>query len=317
MHKLLLRQLRRCFGAPAEVPAEWQPFLDLVSAAYESADTDRARLERALDLTSQELLARNQQLTTAHQRIDRDYAHLTADLEMAQQVQRQLIPTGAHMVHQLQYYSSYHPAQAVGGDYFDCLAGPGGRVVLLIGDATGKGAAAAMLVAAVKSAALTLVAHQSDPAGLLRRLNTPVRTLGTQGMTLCVLSLAAGTQTMQIANAGHPYPYLLAPGAPPRLIDLAPGLPLGAVGSPGYQATSLRLHPGDRLVLYTDGIVEATDAHGRMFGFERLEAVLAARGAEPARDLIDELLEEVTRHQGPTPPQDDITLVIVDIQAAD
>ncbi|HMA38366.1 MAG TPA: SpoIIE family protein phosphatase, partial [Chloroflexia bacterium] len=298
-------------------PAEWQPLLDLVSDVYEHADTDRALLERALDLTSQELLERNRQLTAAHARIDVDYAQLTADLQLAQQIQRQLIPTGAHTLQQLHYYSSYHPASAVGGDYFDCLTGPGGRVVLLIGDATGKGAAAAMLMAAVKSAALTVVAHQGDPAGLLRHLNTRVRSLGTQGMTLCALSLAAGTRSLQIANAGHLYPYLLGPGAPPRLIDLDSGLPLGSVGSPGYQATSRLLQPGDRLVLYTDGLVEATDAHGRMFGFERLEALLAARGAAPAPELSGQLLEAVARHQGPTPPQDDITLVIVDILAAE
>src|SRR5438046_2783771 len=145
MHKLLTRQMQRVLGRDPVLSEQWERLLALVSEAYTQADADRTLLERSLDLTSQELLERNRQLQEAHAQIDADYARLTADLHLAQQVQRHLIPTGPYTLPGLRFHSFYRPASAVGGDYFDCITSPAGHTLLLIGDVTGKGAAAAML----------------------------------------------------------------------------------------------------------------------------------------------------------------------------
>lgn len=341
MHKLLERQLRRCFGPNATVPAEWRGLLALVSRAYEQADDDRALLEHSLELTSEELLARNRQLEEdiaertraaialraserryrrlsrqlkrAHARINADYARLTEDLHLARQVQRHLIPTGTHAHAGLRFHSSYHPASAVGGDYFDCIPAADGGTMLLIGDVTGKGAAAAMLVAAVKSALLGLAAHESDPAALLLPLNALVRSLSEQAMTLYALSFPPGSGAARLANAGHLFPFLLPAGGPPRLVDVDGGLPLGLLINAKYATNLLPLAPGDRLVLYTDGIVEATNAQGELFGFPRFAALLTAGGHLAAPALAATVLDAVAAHAGAHPTQDDITLVIVDV----
>jgi serine phosphatase RsbU (regulator of sigma subunit) len=255
-------------------------------------------------------------LAEAHTQIDADYRRLTEELELARQVQNRLIPLGTHHLPGLRFYSVYQPASAVGGDYFDCLTPKEGvRSTLLLGDVTGKGAGAALLMAAVKSVANTTETGRSDPARLLETLNTTLRSLSRQMMTLYTLSFAPDGESVLLANAGHLFPYRLRPGAPPLHLDQAQGLPLGALEIQRYQSASLAVTPGDRFVLYTDGIVEAADLAGTLFGFERLEGVLTAHGTLPAPDLAAEILAAVTTFRGAAALSDDITLVIVDIDS--
>jgi len=266
-------------------------------------------------LTSQVL---SRELAEAHARIDADYARLTSELDLAQQVQAQLIPTGLHRLAGLRFYSVYEPVGEIGGDYFDCLqpaAGHGGPL-LLLGDVTGKGAAAALLMVAVKSVATGAGATGPDPAVLLTLLNSTLRGLSHQLMTLYVLAFAPDGTRVVLANAGHLFPYRLRAGAAPQSLDAALGLPLGALPLPGYRAASLPVQPGDRFVLHTDGIVETVAPDGTLFGFERFEALLAAAGHLPAPALTAAILSAVRDWRGPVRPTDDLTLVIVDVDEA-
>ena len=266
-------------------------------------------------LTSQVL---SRELAEAHARIDADYARLTAELDLAQQVQARLIPTGLHTLSGLHFYSVYEPVGEVGGDYFDCLQPLDGHSgpLLLLGDVTGKGAAAALLMAAVKSVATGAGASGPDPAALLTLLNSTLRSLSRHLMTLYVLAFAPDGTRVVVANAGHLFPYRLRAGSPPQSLDAAVGLPLGALPLPGYRAVSLAVQPGDRFVLHTDGIVEATAPDGTLFGFERLEALLTQEGHRPAPALTALILAAVREWRGPARPADDLTLVIVDVDAA-
>jgi hypothetical protein len=186
------------------------------------------------------------------------------EIEQARQVQNLLIPEQIPSVPGFALESDYRPAQQVGGDFFQIMPAPDGSLLAVIGDVSGKGLRAAMLVSLIVGAVRTLAAFTRNPAEILRGINNRLcGRLNGQFATCLALYIAPDGKTT-LANAGH-----IPPLWNGREMTLAGSLPLGLVDGAPVEEIALTIEPGDRLILVTDGIVEARDRRQELFGFGR------------------------------------------------
>ena len=186
------------------------------------------------------------------------------DMEQAQQLQqRVLVPEVMHSP-AFSVETEYRPAQTVGGDFFQTLSKPDGSLLVVLGDVSGKGMSAAMLVAVLVGAIRTRAEENFDPVAMLTMLNQ--RLIGRSGghLATCVAAELRSDGSMRIANAGHLPPYLNG-----EELDLEGSLPLGAANLVDPSSRVLSLQPGDRLTFLTDGVVEAMNSAHELFGFDR------------------------------------------------
>ena len=245
---------------------------------------------------------------------------LEADLAVARAIQDSFLPEAGVSWKGFQAAAHFEPVADLGGDYYDILPMPDGRTAVAVGDVSGHGLPTALVAAAARSMLATLIeAGVPAPAAFARlaerreRSRTDERRLYT---TLAVFAYDAATRVGTLTNAGHPAPYRVTAGRVERL-EL-PALPIGLL--PGkkvaYPSKTASFEPGDRLVFFTDGVVEASNGAEEPWGYERLEALLARDGARPAEDLIREILGAVAAHVGTTPLEDDRTLLILTFDAA-
>ncbi len=209
--------------------------------------------------------------------VSRDQAQTQAELESARTIQQILIPDALPNIPGFHIESVYHPAQQVGGDFFQILPIEGGGVLAVLGDVSGKGLPAAMNVALLVGTLRTLAEVTADPAEILTGLNR--RLLGrSKGFTTAIAVRVASGGEADLAIAGHLNPYLNG-----RELVLEAGLPLGLTAEAVYEKTAIMLAPSDTLTLLTDGVLEARDAKtGELFGFDRTLAISAQPAAEIA-----------------------------------
>jgi hypothetical protein len=187
------------------------------------------------------------------------------EIEQARQVQQVLIPEEIPSIPGFTLESEYRPSQQVGGDFFQIIPGADGSILAIIGDVSGKGLRAAMLVSLIVGAVRTLAKFTRDPVEILRGVNERLcGQLKDQFATCLALRIAADGKTT-IANAGHLPPFFNG-----RELALSGSMPLGIVESAPIEQSTLLLEPGDRLILLTDGIVEAQNKQRELFGFIRL-----------------------------------------------
>src|SRR5215217_2744368 len=204
----------------------------------------------------------------------------------------------------------YRPARVVGGDFYDVFDLEGGRVGVVVGDATGKCVPAALVVSATSSMlrAVAQALGSSSPGEVLGRVNETLfaRIPSNMFVTCFYAILEPKSGTLSYANAGHDLPYLWRGGDAKEL--RARGMPLGLLPGMGYEEKELEVDAGEGVLFYTDGLVEAHDPKGEMFGFPRLRELVAEHGEE--RALGDFLLEELYSFVGAGWEQeDDITLL--------
>lgn len=191
------------------------------------------------------------------------------EIQQAQQVQQVLIPHELPQVQGLTIESEYRPAREVGGDFFQIIPGEiPGDVVIVLGDVTGKGMQAGMLVALIVGAIRAAVQHSSDPAQILHEVNEQLCERQHANATCMILRIEPDGK-MTVANAGQLPPYLNG-----KELEMDGAFPIGIVPDAEFSILSLVLQPGDSLILMSDGIVEAQDSHGTLFGFERISAML-------------------------------------------
>jgi serine phosphatase RsbU (regulator of sigma subunit) len=192
---------------------------------------------------------------------------LAGEIHVAQQIQRALVPASLRTHPGLKIDAAFRPAQEVGGDFYGVRILLGGVQRILIGDVSGKGAAAAMTGAVLLGAS---EGHEADsPSALLNHLNRTLSNIGLSGFATCLCLDIDSNGQVRYANAGHIAPYQAGAECPSE-----PGLPLGLTLGSIYAETSLQLAPGDSLTLLTDGVVEATNPITReLFGFDRTAAI--------------------------------------------
>jgi sigma-B regulation protein RsbU (phosphoserine phosphatase) len=232
------------------------------------------------------------------------------EMEVARQLQRDLLPKEAPELPGYEFAFSYRAANTIGGDYYHFVPLPDGRIALLIGDASGHGMAAGLLMAIADTTIHIGLESDPSPLAVTELLNAAlIRTGGTRAfMTLFVGLLDPGSGVLTYLSAGHPFPLLRrADGAVLRLGEGS--FPLGIRETLDLASDTVEIAPGDLLMLYTDGIPEAVDADGESFGYERLQQQVEAGGS--AEEVHDRVLAELSRFEGLEAPMDDRSLVVV------
>jgi serine phosphatase RsbU (regulator of sigma subunit) len=245
------------------------------------------------------------------ERVERE--HLNRDLELAHRVQRGLLPSGPPAIAGYEIFDFYEAARQVGGDFFGYVPLPGGRLAVVLADVSGKGVAAALLMAALSADIRYCLASEPDLGQAVSRINESFLRGGWEDRfaTLVVAVLAADSSAVTVCNAGHLPVFLREPDGSVRQAasDLG-GLPLGMATGHEFLSCTIELAPGAAFVLCTDGVTEAMDHEGRCYGLERVEATLAGPDAAAA-DLGQRILADIDRHTAGAPAGDDICLVCV------
>jgi hypothetical protein len=194
---------------------------------------------------------------------------IALDVKSAQEVQQVILPEDHTSLPGFEVESEYRPALEVGGDFFQVIPNSvDGSLLIVAGDVAGKGLKAGMLVALLVGAIRTVVQFKADPAVLLDALNKRLIGRGDAFATCLALRIDVDG-SVTLVNAGHLAPYLNG-----KALSLEGSLPLGMLDKPEFSLLRFELHPADRLMLLSDGVAEATDPEGRLFGFDRVQELL-------------------------------------------
>jgi serine phosphatase RsbU (regulator of sigma subunit)/anti-sigma regulatory factor (Ser/Thr protein kinase) len=230
------------------------------------------------------------------------------ELEVAKLIQQNFLPKQLPELDGWQVAAYYRPAREVGGDFYDVIPLPDGKVGFVVGDVTDKGVPAALVMAATRSVLRASAQRLVEPGEVLERVNEHLcPDMPAKMFVTCLYGvLEPESGRFRFANAGHDLPYVKIAGGSQEL--RARGMPLGLMTGMAYEEKETVLQPGDSLLLHSDGVVEAHDPDGNMFGFPRLKQAVADYPG--GGELIDRVLEDLHRHTGPDAEQeDDITMV--------
>src|SRR4051794_29832574 len=234
---------------------------------------------------------------------------LEQEMRVATLIQQQFLPRELPALPEWQIAAYYGPARAVGGDFYDFIEMPGGRIGIAVGDVTDKGVPAALVMARTHSILRAEASRSESPGVILARANELlVPEMPARMFVTCLFAiLDPATGAIVLANAGHNLPYVRTDG---RVTELrATGMPLGLMPGIRYDETEGVIAPGDNVLLYSDGIVEAHDPASTMYGFPRLREEMTAVD-DAGSELLDRLLDTLHGFTGPDWEQeDDITLV--------
>jgi serine phosphatase RsbU (regulator of sigma subunit)/anti-sigma regulatory factor (Ser/Thr protein kinase) len=233
---------------------------------------------------------------------------LAQELRVATLIQQQFLPRELPRLREWQVAAYYGPARAVGGDFYDFVELPDGRIGVAVGDVTDKGVPAALVMARTHSILRAEASRRTSPGEILARANDLlVPEMPARMFVTCLFAvLDPATGRLVIANAGHNLPFIRTGD---EVVELrATGMPLGLMPGMHYEEVEGRIEPGSDVLLYSDGLVEAHDGRREMFGVERLRETL--RHEDAGSDLLDRLLERLRSFTGPDHEQeDDITMV--------
>lgn len=238
----------------------------------------------------------------------RERERFEQELRVARLIQQTLLPKELPALPGWQTAAYYQPARAVGGDFYDFLAFEDGRLGIFIGDVTDKGVPAAILMATTRSFLRSIAQVETSAGKVLEKTNNLLcPDMPPNMFVTCLYAILDPISgRLQYANAGHDLPYRRHSGGVSELH--ATGMPLGLMPDMCYQEKETTLAPGESVLFYSDGLVEAHNIHRKMFGFPRLKALLAERAGD--KTLIDSLLSELAAFTGPDWEQeDDVTLV--------
>jgi sigma-B regulation protein RsbU (phosphoserine phosphatase) len=240
---------------------------------------------------------------------DHEYSEIQKELEIARRIQADILPQAYPASDHFQVAARYVPMTSVAGDFYDFVVTDPRQAGLLIADVSGHGVPAALIASMVKLAASSQRANAADPAALLSGMNTILHgNTQSQFVTAAYVHLDAASSTLSYSAAAHPPMLLLRAG---EIIPIEKnGLMLAAFSFATYETATHPLHPGDRLVLYTDGLLEAANAEGEEFGPNRLAHLLkdtASLNTEQAADHIVSSLKTWASSQN-----DDLTVLICD-----
>jgi serine phosphatase RsbU (regulator of sigma subunit) len=233
------------------------------------------------------------------------------DLALAHKVQQGFLPSAPPSVPGYEFFDFYAPANQVGGDFYDYIQLPGNRLAVIVADVSGKGVPAALLMAKVSADARYCLASEPNPAEAISKLNASFARRGFDDrfVTMVLAVIDINTHKVTIVNAGHMAPYLRhSNGRIEEVGDEQAGVPLGVISDYQYEECNFSLAKGDSLTLYTDGISDAMNLAGDLYGLERIRQQLEAdfNGVE---DLGQTILGDVKRFAGPRPQADDMCLV--------
>jgi serine phosphatase RsbU (regulator of sigma subunit) len=233
------------------------------------------------------------------------------DLEQAAMIQRQYLPSTAPKVPGLEVAGYNAPCRTVGGDYYDFFAYPSGRVAMVLGDVSGKGMAASLMMMGLQARVQVLIDEPEDLAATLTRLNriTAANCPPARFITFFVCILDGKTGDLIYGNAGHNAPLILrADGKYEELTDGGP--PLGILADFTYRQFRNKLEPGDMLAIFSDGVTEAVSPDDQDFDTAHLAKAIFAHREESAADIISRVNEDIVQWTKGAPAADDVTLIV-------
>jgi sigma-B regulation protein RsbU (phosphoserine phosphatase) len=237
---------------------------------------------------------------------------------MARQVQLRLMPSHPPKLERAEVAAQFIPARSIGGDIYDFLDYGPNRTALAVGDVSGKAAPAALYAALLSGILRSLAPQHLSPAAMLAALNDQLqeRKLDSQYVTMLMAVWDDSNQTLQIANAGSVQPLFVAANtdvtkSPTVRTIQAEGFPLGLFPNVEYEEFTISTRPGDLIVFFSDGIVDAENSTGEMFGNERLNELLESQHHPTAKSTVDTILNAVSDFQSGTDHFDDETVVVL------
>jgi serine phosphatase RsbU (regulator of sigma subunit) len=262
------------------------------------------------------LLSTGTQLIRARLRLERvEHQVLEKELNQAREIQLNWLPTEPCCNTPIDVAAVNRPANRISGDFYNWFALDDGRTVVAIGDVTGHGMAAAFLMATTQLLVRSTMMRVGDPGECLEEVNRQLCTQGFNGqfVTMSLLVLDTKQHTIQLATAGHPAP-LFADGEGFRRVEIEPELVLGVDPEAKYPTQRLLL-PGDaRILLYTDGVVDAATAAGARFSMKGLMDALAGEPSRSAQAMVDSVTVAVDRFLRGHDLSDDLTLVAIQLR---
>jgi serine phosphatase RsbU (regulator of sigma subunit)/DNA-binding transcriptional regulator YhcF (GntR family) len=241
------------------------------------------------------------------------------DLEGAKDVQQAFFPPQSFSIPCLSCETFYQPARGIGGDYYDFLSLSGGRWGIAIGDVSGKGIGAALLMASLQASLRAQALHPHlDLTALIGDVNRLVYESSPTAFfsSLFYAEYEPASRMLQYVNAGHTPPIIVRPRKEScELFHLRAGaVPIGMFADTQFAATKFQLAKDDVLVAYTDGITEAANTSGELWGLERLESLLRSCSRMASSEIVERILAEVSDFANGEPQRDDVTLVVMKVQ---
>jgi len=304
----------------------FQGLVDLISIApfYLAGVDARAvralrllRLLRVLKLQTHILentvAERTRELADKNAALEQAQAQLKAELDVARALQIAILPATFPAKPGCDGAARMIPATTMGGDFYDFIELPDGRIGLVMADVSGKGVPAAFFVAVARTNLRDLALRYVDPGECLAQTNEVLCTQNPMDLFVTVFYGVFDplTGVLSYANGGHNPPYVRRADGSVEVLSGAVGLVLGVMPGIAYPDHTLQLLPGDRLVLYTDGVTEAFNSADEAYGTERLITEVKAHGNAAAAALVERICRSVTTFAGGAPQSDDITLTVL------
>ena len=249
-----------------------------------------------------------------YEEIARQERRLERDLALARELQMRLLPQTLPQLEHLELAAKFVPARAIGGDLYDFIPYSLSRLGIVIGDVSGKGAPAAIYAALVSGILRSHAPIEPGPAEMLSAVNLSLaeRRIEAQFVSLIYAVWDDEHRTLLVANSGLPRPVLLHDGM--NTVVEATGLPLGLFDDASYDEFSFKMKPGDVFVFFSDGILDARNRRGEMFGRGRVEQIIAECGGASADCMVDSLFKAVAEHSAGVEAFDDQTVLAIKVK---
>ncbi len=237
---------------------------------------------------------------------------LQEELRLAREIQTRLLPSQVPEIHGYDLAGRSIPAQSVGGDYFDLIRADNGCLAVCLGDVSGKGLPAAILMSNLQASIRGQTLMQASPRDCLSRSNRLLyQSTAIEKFATCFYGILDPVEhRLCYSNAGHDHPILQNGETPHRTLERG-GLVLGIMEDVAFDEESIAIEPGSTLLIYSDGIIDAVNARDEEFGIDRLLTSFRSYGGIPAEEIVDRLMTEVNDFAAGTPQADDMTLVVL------
>jgi sigma-B regulation protein RsbU (phosphoserine phosphatase) len=248
-----------------------------------------------------------------YQRVTHQEQRLEHDLDMAREVQLRLLPPKPSRMPHAEFATRFLPARTIGGDLYDFLRYDDQCIGIAMGDVSGKAAPAALYAALISGIMRAATSQALSPAAMLKQLNDSLqeRKMDAQYVTMLFAVWNDEKQTLQIANAGAVQPLFCRAGQVETV--QAEGFPLGMFKDVSYEEFTLSTRPGDAIIFFSDGIVDAVNEQEEMFGTERLTELVGRQLKNTAEGMVDAIYQELSAFQGGVERFDDETVVVLKV----